>query len=379
MADTFGFLSTYPPTQCGLATFTAALSAELHSPAEVRVPNVVRCVDQPTVDSPPEVMHHLVSGSRASQRAAAAALNRFDVAIVQHEFGIFGGRDGEEVLAVLRDLTVPAIVVLHTVLVNPSAHQRQVLEDALDVADAVVVMTLTAHRRLIEGYSIDPSKVSIIPHGAPVNTRRSPRRAPGVRPVVLTWGLLGPGKGIEWAVEAMAGLKHLEPSPRYLVVGQTHPRVRERDGEAYRDGLTAQAEALGIAESVEFHGDYLDLKALGDIVAAADIVLLPYDSRDQVTSGVLIEAIAAGKPVVATSFPHAVELLSSGAGLLVPHASPAAMTSALERLLTDDAFAVATAAHAERLAPELGWPAVAGRYLEIAEELAKVSSASAVA
>lgn len=376
MTQTYGFLSTYPPTQCGLATFTAALASEMRD-GYSRQPCVVRCVETPMHDSPPEVAYHLVEGSRASAREAAEVLNAFEVAVVQHEYGIYGGPDGEEVLGVLEALEVPSIVVLHTVLTDPTPHQREVLEQVLDVADGVVVMTRTARRWLVDGYEVDLGKLSVIPHGAAVHkARRSRRRA--TRPVVLTWGLLGPGKGIEWAVDAMALLGHLDPTPRYLIVGQTHPRVRERHGEQYRESLAAQAESLGISSMVEFYGDYLDLAALGDIVDQADVVLLPYESRSQVTSGVLIEAIAAGKPVVSTRFPHAIELLSGGAGLLVPHGDPAAMATALDRLLVDREFAEATAAHARRLAPELGWPAVAERYRQLGDELVKARS-SAVA
>ena len=318
-----------------------------------------------------------MANSAASRDRTIAVLNDFAVAVIQHEFGIYGGPDGEELLAVLDGLEIPSIVVLHTVLVNPTAHQRSVLEAVLEAADGIVVMTRTARRRLLEGYRVDPSRVEVIPHGAPVNNRRKVA-VPGARPVILTWGLLGPGKGIEWAIEAMAGLRHLDPAPRYLVVGETHPRVREHSGEQYRASLISRAEALGIAHLVEFDAQYRDTQALQEVITGADIIFLPYDSRDQVTSGVLIEAIAAGKPVVATRFPHAIELLGGGAGLLVAQGDAPAMALALQRLLTDAEFARAAAAQAERLAPELGWPAVGERYRLLAARLLE-ARASAVA
>jgi glycosyltransferase involved in cell wall biosynthesis len=370
-------LSTYPPTQCGLATFTAALSAHMGADQRGGRVGIVRCVEALPNDSPPEVVHHLVAGSSASHREAVEVLNDFDVALIQHEFGIYGGPDGEELLSVLDNLDVPAIVVLHTVLVNPTEHQRCVLEAVLEAAEAIVVMTRTARRRLLDGYDVDAFKVQVIPHGAPVNNRRKVK-SEEARPVILTWGLLGPGKGIEWGINAVAALRHLEPRPRYRVVGQTHPRVRERFGEQYRSALMEQAASLGIADMVEFDQQYRDIRALQDVITEADIVLLPYDSTDQVTSGVLIEAIAAGKPVVATRFPHAIELLGGGAGLLVAQGDAAAMARALERLITEPSFARTTAAHAERLAPELGWPAVGERYRQLAEGLVE-ARASAVA
>jgi glycosyltransferase involved in cell wall biosynthesis len=189
------------------------------------------------------------------------------------------------------------------------------------------------------------------------------------RPTILTWGLLGPGKGIEWAVEAMAGLADLDPRPRYCVVGQTHPRVVEWAGEAYRNGLEAQVAELGLADHVAFDGRYLDGPTLRSIVRAADIILLPYDSRDQVTSGVLTEAVVAGKPVVSTSFPHAVELLSSGAGLLVPQGDSGAIQEALRTLLTDPVLTAGMAQRSRSLAPGLLWPAVADQYIAVGEDL----------
>jgi glycosyltransferase involved in cell wall biosynthesis len=367
---TVAVLSTYPPTQCGLATFTEALVAHLRDTDDTDdAVGVVRLVDQPEPFPRPEVMHHLVTGPRGDPRAAAAALDRCDVAIVQHEYGIYGGRDGDQVLAVLAALRVPAIVVLHTVLVTPTPHQRAVLVAVAAAASTVVTMTHTARERLIEHYSVDPTKVLVIPHGA-AQTRSVRRPVRGARrPTVLTWGLLGAGKGIEWAIEAMARLQDLEPRPRYLVVGQTHPRVLEREGEAYRDRLVARAAALGISHAVDFDARFLHRDALSRLVRRADVVLLPYDSREQVTSGVLIEAVTAGRPVVSTGFPHAVELLAGGAGLVVPQRDPDALAGALRRVLSEPGLADRMSAEAERLAPQLLWPAVAARYRAVADRL----------
>ena len=191
----------------------------------------------------------------------------------------------------------------------------------------------------------------------------------GARPVILTWGLLGAGKGIEWAISAMSGLADLAPQPIYRVVGQTHPRVVEREGEAYREGLVAQVAALGLSDLVAFDNRYLDGPSLRAIVGSADVVLLPYDSRDQVTSGVLVEAVVAGKPVVSTRFPHAIEVLAGGAGLLVPQRDPDAIGSALRRILTQPALAGSMADTARALAPGLLWSAVAGEYLSVGQDL----------
>ena len=178
-----------------------------------------------------------------------------DVAIIQHEYGIFGGPDGDEVLAVLDAASVPVIVVLHTVLVEPTAHQREVLEAVVDAADAVVTMTHAARRRLDAGYAVDMAKVSVIPHGAHVSGHGEGDMVELDRPTILTWGLLGPGKGIEWGIEALALLQDVHPRPRYLVVGKTHPKVLNAQGEAYRVSLQERAERLGVSADVEFCRD----------------------------------------------------------------------------------------------------------------------------
>jgi glycosyltransferase involved in cell wall biosynthesis len=266
-------------------------------------------------------------------------------------------------------MTIPSIVVLHTVLSAPTAHQRAVLESIAASADAVVTMTATARDRLAAGYAVDMAKVSVIPHGAPTF---GPSRTPtfrSVEPTILTWGLIGPGKGIEWGIEAMSLLGDLYPAPRYLVAGQTHPKVLAREGEAYRKRLTQDVQARGLGGRVTFDSHYRDRTALADLVSAADVVLLPYDSTDQVTSGVLIEAVAALKPVIATRFPHALELLGDGAGLLVPHKDPAAIAEALRTLLTHRELAAGMTKAAVATAPELRWPAVAQRYRRLAANL----------
>lgn len=377
MSTRFGFVSTFPPTQCGLATFASALrGALLHSGSGSDEGWVVRLAETALPRPGNEVVAQLVMGDRASLLGAAARLNRCDVAIVQHEFGVYGGPDGDEALALLECLTVPSIVVVHTVLTDPSAHQRQVLEAVVAGADAVVAMTATARDRLAAGYDVDLSKVFVIAHGA--SEMLAPTATPTYRSgpfTALTWGLLGPGKGIEWAIDAMSLLRDLHPAPRYVIAGQTHPKVLQRDGDAYRDGLAEQVRRLSLESSVRVDEHYRDSTALAQLVRSADVVVLPYDSTQQVTSGVLIEAVAAGKPVVATEFPHARELLAGGAGLLVPHRDPAALATAMRSLITRPELTRTMAAAAAAVAPHLMWPTIAQQYRELASRL--ISSVAA--
>jgi glycosyltransferase involved in cell wall biosynthesis len=366
-ARSFGILSSYPPTACGLATFTAALASGMS--AHDTQAGVVRVVDVGGQASQSDrVIGELVNGSRRSLAESSELLNQFDVAVVQHEYGLYGGADGDDVLQILGGLQIPSIVIAHTILTDPTPHQRSVLNDVAALADRVVVMTEAARTRLCAGFDVDPSKVSTIAHGAAIPSRRAVPESEG-RPVILTWGLIGPGKGIERAIEAMRSLHDLPMRPRYMVAGQTHPKVLAAHGESYRRERIEQAERHGISSSVIFDADYRDVASLTALIQSSEVVVLPYDSKDQVTSGVLVDAIAAGRPVVATAFPHAVELLSSGAGVVVDHDDPDAMARALRSILTRPELAASMAAEASRLAPGLEWSVVAGEYLDLASSL----------
>ena len=363
-APRIGILSTHPPTPCGLATFSAALSDGLSANgADV---SVVRVADG-SPSSSGRVIGELVNGSPASVAACAELLNRSDIAVIQHEYGLYGGVDGDEVVDIIDGLRVPSIVVAHTVLKDPTPHQRSVLEAIAAMADQVVVMSEAASRRLCLGFDIDRRKVTTIPHGATL-PRNVPVKRSG-RPTLLTCGLLGPGKGIERVIEAMGSLHYLRGRPRYLIAGRTHPKVLAADGEAYRDARTEQARRGGVADSVCFDPDYRDVSSLTALIQSAAVVVLPYDSTDQVTSGVLVDAIAAGRPVVATAFPHAVELLGSGAGIVVDHDDPDALAFALRRVVTEPRLAGSMAAEARRLAPTMAWPVVAKAYVRLAHRL----------
>ena len=371
MPVSYGFLSTFPPTQCGLATFSQALFQYLTSSADGS--GIIRVLDPSEPGGGDGVVGHLVSGSRLSMLATAAELNRYDVAVIQHEYGIYGGRDGEQVLDVLTRLHIPTIVVLHTVLSSPTPHQRSLLERIADAADTVVVMSRIAATRLFDGYLVDSSKVEVIAHGAHTRTPAfDPRPEPSIAPrgpMILSWGLLGPGKGLEWAIDSLAHLRDLIPVPRYLIAGQTHPKVLERDGEAYRESLMQRAADRGVAGMVRFDPAYRDSASLLRLVHSADVVVMPYDSSEQATSGVLIEAVAALRPVVATGFPHARELLGNGSGLLVEHRDPVGIAAALRRVLTEPGLAARMSASAARIAPGLAWTGVAERYRTVAANL----------
>jgi glycosyltransferase involved in cell wall biosynthesis len=263
---------------------------------------------------------------------------------------------------------------------KPTAHQQSVLETVCDLAARIVVMTAAAEIRLIAGYMIDASKVDIIPHGAtpPVLAPRTSDADGVARPRLLTWGLLGPGKGIEHMIGAMSILGDLRPRITYTVAGATHPNVFARDGDQYRQSLIRDSCARGVARSVTFDDTYRGVADLMRLVAASSLVVLPYDSRDQVTSGVLVDAIAAGRPVIATAFPHAVEMLSDGAGIVVPHRNPEALAAAIRTAVSEPGLLGAMAARASEIAPSLSWHSVTSRYRRLCDVLVPVGTAVAM-
>jgi polysaccharide biosynthesis protein PslF len=366
----FGILSTYPPTPCGLATFSAALAGELK--ARGASVDVVRIADGDVSDEP-NVAGELVNGSASSVEATFELLNQSDVAVIQHEYGIYGGLDGDEVVQIMAGLRVPSIVVLHTVLKHPTRHQRSVLESVMAQASRVVVMSEVARECLCAGFAVDRHKVTTIPHGAALPSANGVRHRD--RPTILTWGLLGPGKGIERVVDAMASLKNLPNPPRYVIAGRTHPKVLTAQGERYREALVAQAKRLDVADSVSFDDVYRTPNELTVLIQTATVVVLPYDSKEQVSSGVLVDSLASGRPIVATAFPHAVELLASGAGTVVAHDDPDALVAALRQLLTDPQVADSMATEARGLAPTVAWPVVASAYVAVAQQLLVSQSA----
>jgi glycosyltransferase involved in cell wall biosynthesis len=360
-------VGTYPPTACGLATFTSNLRAAIEGPGSGWRADVVRIVERPQPLGG-EVVGQWVAGDFISLARSLQTMVSYDAVVLQHEYGLFGGPDGEEVLALVYGLDVPLVAVLHTMLLHPSANQRRILDHVMDVAVAVVVQSEAARARLVAVHAVDPSRVAVVPHGAAENFAPS-HRSPAGRPLVLSWGLIGPGKGIEHAISAIAALRGRGLDVTYVVAGQTHPKVLATMGERYRSQLVDLARELGVADRVYFDDAYRDWGSLRALVRSADVVLLPYDSTDQVSSGVLVEALASAKPVVATQFPHAVELLASGAGVTVPQRDVGAMVDALARVLFEPGVAAEMATVARREAGELLWPAVGGTYRSLIDEV----------
>ena len=253
----YGFLSSAPPTRCGLATFTAALGSTLvDQGADVSLVRVLDALPERSTSSFRSV-GELIASDPTSIARAAEALNCCDVAIIQHEYGLYGGRDGDDVLKVIDGLFVPSIAILHTVLQRPTPHQVEVLNAVIAGVDVAVVMTQGAAATLSRIHELGNTPVEVIPHGAAIDLVARVRH-PGARPKILTWGLIGPGKGIEWVIDAMMRLKDLKPAPLYIVAGQTHPKVLANDGDGYRHSLMRRVTTNAVGDMVQFDNSYRD-------------------------------------------------------------------------------------------------------------------------
>lgn len=372
------FLSTYPPRTCGIATFTQDLRAATASTEGVSRADVVAILGaEDAVQSlPPEVVYTIRQHDESDYVALAEYLNDTDtdVVSVQHEFGIFGGPEGRYLLSLLKNLRVPVATTLHTVLPEPPAHYRSALLEVAAHSDLLVVMNEHGRRLLMDVYGLDARRIAVAHHGVPTiepggqaEAKRA-LRADG-RTMLLTFGLLGPSKGIEYALEALPSAVETRPDLLYVILGSTHPEIVRREGESYRNDLKARVTELGLDEHIRFDDRYADHDALCTYLSAADIYLSPYPGMDQISSGTLAYALGAGNAIVSTPYLYAQEALAEGRGCLAPSGDPEAFGRAICRLLTDESFRADTAARAFELGKAMRWPAVGEHYAELFADL----------
>jgi len=286
---------------------------------------------------------------------------------IQHEYGIWGGHDGELVLEFVHALEIPSVTTLHTVLRQPTLRQRRILVELVDAAAATVVMSHAAAARLTQAYGIDPNRVDVIPHGVhnlplvdPDTIK--PGLGLGGRAVILSFGLLGHGKGYEVAIEAMPAVVAAIPNARYVVLGATHPEILRHEGELYRRGLVDRVDALGMADHVQFVDRFVDQTELSRWLAAADVFVTPYPNLEQIVSGTLAYAMGAGKAIVSTPYAYAAELLAEGRGIVVPPGSPTALAEAFVGLLQDSSWRSELAMRAYSHSRAMIWPEVGNAY-----------------
>lgn len=366
------FLGDYLPRLCGVATFTHDLSEAVAAavPASDCFVGAVNDREE-GYEYPQRVRFELLEKDLGSYRRAADFLNfnNADVLCVQHEFGIYGGPAGSHLLALLKEVRMPVVTTLHTVLRDPNAAQRKVMGELARRSDRLIVMAHKGAEILREIYAVPDAKVDIIPHGIPdmpfvdSSFYKAQFGVEG-RKVLLTFGLLGPGKGIEYVIEALTEIVYQHPNAVYLVLGATHPHLLAREGERYRLSLERLAEDRGVKEHVIFYNRFVSLDDLKEFIGATDIYLTPYLNEAQVTSGTLAYVFGAGKAVVSTPYWHAQELLADGRGILVPFRNASAIADGVCALLNDPARMEVIRHSAHAMGREMIWPAVAQRYLE---------------
>jgi len=378
-------VSTFPPRACGIGTFAADLRGTLTGTGTVEVADLVAVVHEPSSPQRRGVLATIAQAVRGDYVRTARMLGRLDVDVVllQHEYGIFGGRDGEYVLSFARELAQPLVVTLHTVLSEPTPHQAEVLTELCDEAELVIVMTDTALRLLVESDACPKEKVRVVPHGAPARiTARAARdrealvSSPSAAADAFqlsTFGLISPGKGLETMIEALPAMIERHPEIVYTIAGRTHPDVAHREGERYRLMLERRVIELGLGAHVEFDDRFLSIDELSDLLAATDVFVTPYGNREQIASGALTFAIAAGCAVVSTPYWYAQDILASGAGMLVPFRDAEALADAVCSYVERPNQLIAARAEAQRIGSSLAWPAVAhatARVLHEADERA---------
>ncbi len=374
---TIGFIGNYLPRQCGIATFTTDLLQAI----AIEAPKVncwaVAMNDVPEgYPYPPQVRFELNQKTASDYRLAADFLNMnlVDVVCLQHEFGIFGGEHGSLILQLLHGLRMPIVTTLHTVLTEPDRGQKTVFEELCRLSDRLVVMSHKAEAILREVYNIADEKIMFVHHGIPDVPFVDPsfyKDQFGVegRKVLLTFGLVSPGKGIEHMIDALPRIVGRHPEAAYLVVGVTHPHVKREEGESYRLGLQLRASDQGVENHLISHNRFVDLKELCEFLGAADIYVTPYLNKGQIVSGTLAYALGAGKATISTPYWYAVEMLAEERGRLVPFQDPDALADQVIDLLDRETERHAMRKRAYTFCRSMIWKEVARRYLEIFSEV----------
>jgi glycosyltransferase involved in cell wall biosynthesis len=371
------FLGSYPPRECGIATFTKDMVDAYDRAFGFASP--VIAIDEPGAEMrryDPEVVVRIREQNRESYAAAAELVSIYpaDLINVQHEYGLFGGERGEWLADFMSVLDKPAVLTMHTVLPEPDETYLRVTKALCEEASKVVALSETGRSLLERVYGIDPDLLQVIHHGVPDVPFQDTAAAKasfgiGQRTVISTFGLISRGKGLEFAIEAMRDVVKRHPETLYLILGETHPVVRRQEGESYRESLIAMVRRYGLNHNVQLIDKYLDFDEVVSYLAATDIYLTPYLNPEQIASGTLAYAVGCGKAIVSTPYLYAQELLAHNRGFLCNFRDAASIASRLNMLLDDPALRRATERRAYRFGRQMTWPNVAMQYARLFSEL----------
>ncbi len=375
--QTMALLGSYVPRRCGIATFTKDLRDALAANGDKTRTLVLAMDDVPGGYPYPDEVRFQIQANRVQDYATAADLlniNQIDVAIVQHEFGIYGGPAGAHLLAFMRRLRMPIITTLHTLLTDPNEEQAAVMSEIISASDRLAVMSQGAMDILRSVYSVPAAMIAVIPHGIPDVPFVDPtfyKDQFGLegRRVLLTFGLISPGKGIETAISALPEIVKDHPEVVYVILGATHPNIVKREGQAYLASLERLAEKLGVRENVVFHNRYVTLEELCGYLGACDVYVMPYLGKSQIVSGTLAYAMGTGKAVVSTPFAYAQEMLADGRGGLFPFGDAGALARQVKEFLGDRIAANAIRKKAYMYCRPMVWKEVGYRYIQLAGEI----------
>jgi glycosyltransferase involved in cell wall biosynthesis len=373
-------VGNYLPRICGIATFTSdlceALAHKLLNPENV----IAIAMDdiEEGYDYPERVKFEIRENVLRDYISATdfLNLNQIDMLILQHEYGIFGGKDGVHIIHLLKNLNIPAITTLHTVLSKPSDEQKVIIQELAKYSQKFIVMAHKAKNILKDVYKIPNSMVSIIPHGIPDIPFVDPyfyKDKFGLedKKVILTFGLIGPSKGIEYMIEALPKVIEKYKNTIYIILGVTHPDLLRTYGEEYRHSLQMKVKKLNIEDHVQFHNKFVDLELLTEYLIATDIYITPYLSEEQSTSGTLAYAVGAGNAVISTPYLHAVELLANGRGRLVPFRDSESIAKEINELFANERLRNTIRKKAYLYGRAMVWKEVAESYLRLTAEIFK--------
>jgi glycosyltransferase involved in cell wall biosynthesis len=366
-------LSTFPPRECGIATYTSDLVESISQLQAMSTPLITAINDKGGYyDYPISVKLQIDREDVDTYREAAKIINGsgIDVVNIQHEFGLYGGVWGDYLIEFLKELEKPVVTTLHTILLEPPPDAERVTREILNYSKCVVVMAKVGIKILEQLYDTLPDKVRYIPHGCPnVPFVKSDamKQFLGLedRLVLSTFGLISSGKGIEYAIKAIPEIVEQDPRTLYLIIGETHPEVRKHEGESYRQSLHELVETLGIENNVRFVNRFLEKGDLIRFLQATDIYILPYPNREQISSGTLLYALSTGKAIVSTPFLHAGEVISQGAATECRFKDPASIASSVNNLIKFEAAREKYERRAYEYSREMIWPNVAMRYVNL--------------